>query len=177
MTPGHPDIFHGSNCQKLRLSFFLLNKNDDDFDHLNLICIDNTVLPKYLPKSNIIVNVSNMGQILHYIIHLKQDIYRWISIEFCHCSVFSCRNWHKESSCQAANLYSCEGHIRRHGMQHKSEISLVISCSHCALMSTGDCSGLFWAFGELKYLHIKGQKCTILASHIDSAGCLSAYVK
>lgn len=95
----------------------------------------------------------------------------------CRCSVFSCRKRHKESSCQAANLYSCEGHVRRHGTRHKSEISLVISHPHCALMSIGDRSGLFWACGELKYLRIKGQKCKTLASHIDSAACLSAFFK
>lgn len=50
---------------------------------------------------------------------------------------------HKETSCQAAHLHSCWGHMRLH-RKHKPEVSLLIShLSQCALMSTGGKSSTF----------------------------------
>lgn len=64
--------------------------------------------------------------------------------------VLSRRKQHKEASCQAAYLYSCEGHIRRHGTRHKSEISLVTSHPHCALMSTRERLGIVLSMRRIR---------------------------
>lgn len=150
-APGQPDSFHGSNFQKAHLCFFKIcrfsTKLKFSFFFIWIIWTSSVV---------VIVNFANMGPVPYIVINIK--IRMSFPCIFSPCSVFSWRKPHKDSSCQAANLYSCEGHVRQHGTRHKSEFSLVISHLHCALMSIGGRSGMVCACEENKISEYKRGK-------------------
>lgn len=97
---------------------------------------------------------------------MGQDTYGWFCLAFCHHGpVLSRRKRHNDSSCQAAYLYSCEGHIRRHGTWQKSEISLVTSHPHCALPSTRELLGIVLSMWRIRTSASKGKNWKNLASY------------